>query len=250
MKIVTGWLRRSYLADGTNGYACDPGAYEQAKTIIRLWNQTFPEFSYRDFRKFLTEVASSQNAISLVRDWKETQAEWVIPIDDDDWILAGIEQALANVPEEFVLVGWSVQVANLLQEPGLFIEKVHWQTGPHSCGYAMRKWWLETLTQRQLALIRDDHRHVHRYVDFAGRKYLFFENRCLAQYVWTPASVSSIKSPEATRLSFATAEKYHRFAEQCESQGYAAVARIARKLAELAHKKLRENVPFSVFIEA
>ena len=236
MQIVTGWLRRSYLADGTNGFSCDPAAYERAKTIIRLWNQTFPEFSYRDFRKFLTEVASSQNAISLVRDWKETQAEWVIPIDDDDWILDGIEQALANVPEEFVLVGWSVQVANLLQEPGLFIDKVHWQTGPHSCGYAIRRSFLETLTPEQLRLIRDDHRNVHRYVHFVDRKYLFHENRCLAQYVWTPASVSSITSPEATRLSFATAEKYHRFTEQCESQGNTAVARIAGKLAELARK--------------
>lgn len=238
MKIVTGWLRRSYLTDGINGFSCDSDAQERAKTIIRLWNQTFPEFSYCDFRKFLAEIASSQNAITLVRDWRKSDAEWIIPIDDDDWILEGIEQILTNVPEEFVLVGWSVQVANLLQEPGLFIDRVHWQTGPRSCGYAIRRSFLETLTPEQLMLIRDDHLNVHRYVHFAGRKYLFFENRCLAQYVWTPASVSSIKSPEATRLSFAPAEKYHHFAEQCESQGYAAVARIARKLAELASKKL------------
>jgi len=236
MKIVTGWLRRSYLTDGINGFSCDSDAQERAKTIIRLWNQTFPEFSYRDFRKFLTEVASSQNAISLVRDWKETQAEWVIPIDDDDWILDGIEQALADVPDEFVLVGWSVQVANLLQEPGLFIDKVHWQTGPHSCGYAIQRSFLETLTPEQLRLIRDDHRNVHRYVHFSGRKYLFHPDKCFAQYIWTPASTSSIPSPDVKTLSFSTADKYLCFAKQCEFQGLHAVAKIAYKLAELALK--------------
>lgn len=236
MKIVTGWLRRSYLTDGINGFSCDSDAQELAKTIIRLWNQTFPEFSYRDFRKFLTEVASSQNAISLVRDWKETQAEWVIPIDDDDWILDGIEQALADVPDEFVLVGWSVQVANLLQEPGLFIDKVHWQTGPHSCGYAIQRSFLETLTPEQLRLIRDDHRNVHRYVHFSGRKYLFHPDKCFAQYIWTPASTSSIPSPDVKTLSFSTADKYLCFAKQCEFQGLHAVAKIAYKLAELALK--------------
>ena len=240
MKIVEGWLRRSYILDGHEGIRDEPAAYKRAETIIWLWNQHFPECSYYDFRKFLAEIASSQNAITLVRDWRKSDAEWIIPIDDDDWILDGIEQALANVPEEFVLVGWSVQMANLLQAPRLSIDKVHWQTGPLSCGYAIRRSFLETLTPEQLSLIRDDHRNVHRYVHFSGRKYLFHPDKCFAQCIWTPASTSSIPSPDVKTLSFSTADKYLCFAKQCESQGLHAVAKIAYKLAELA-KKLRET---------
>ena len=74
------------------------------------------------------------------------------------------------------------------------------------------------MTNEQYAVLtdelRDDHRHVHRYVDFAGQKYLFLGQPC-AQYVHTPASISSIGSPEATRLNLATAEEYASIIAHC-----------------------------------
>jgi len=44
-------------------------------------------------------------------------------------------------------------------------------------------------------------------VDFSGEKYLFLDQP-YAQYVFTPASISSISSPDANELNIATPEEY------------------------------------------
>lgn len=225
---VVAWIRCRAERQGLAGVSHFVDAYDRVKRLHELWNARFSHCPYLEFRAFLAEIAEKHSAVPRVDDWRTAPAEWIAPIDDDDWHLPGLAEALEAVPVEFVMACWPVHIAYLTSRPRLEIEPIHWATGPHSCGYAIRKWWLETLTQRQLALIRDDHRHVHRYVDFAGQKYLFLGQPC-AQYVHTPASISSIGSPEATRLNLATAEEYASIIAHCPP----GVREIAQRLAAL-----------------
>ncbi len=206
-EIVTAWIRRRAEKQGLAGVLHYADRYDRAKRLHELWNARFPDCSYLEFRTFLASVARANTTLPTVDDWTVASSEWVAPIDDDDWHLPGLSEALAAVPSDFVMTCWPVRIANLTKNPSLYVEPIHWATGPHSCGYAVRKWWLETLTPRQLALMRDDHRHVHRYVDFSGHKYLFLDQP-FAQYLWTPASISSISSPDANDLNMATREEY------------------------------------------
>jgi len=162
----------------------------------------------------LSDVAAANTALPTVNDWRAANSEWIAPIDEDDWHLPGLVQALAAVSRECVLVCWPVYVARLIRHPCFFVAEPTLKHGPHSCGYAVRKWWLETLSPRQLALIRDDHGNVHRYVDFAGHKYLFLDHP-FAQYVFTPASISSIPDHKTTALNIATAQAYAAIAADC-----------------------------------
>ena len=212
-RIVTAWIR-CRAEQGLAGVSHFEDAYNRAKRLHELWNARFPTCPYLEFRKFLADVARRETALPSVDDWRDAEAEWVAPIDDDDWHLPGLAEALSSVPQEFVMTCWPVRIANLTQSPTVDVEPSHWGIGPHACGFAIRKWWLETLTPRQLALIRDAHRHVHRYVDFVGRKYLFFDQP-FAQYVFTPASISSIPSPDAAELNIATAQDYAAIAADC-----------------------------------
>jgi len=215
-EIVTAWIRRRADRDGLAGVSHFVDKFEQVKRLHELWNARFPHCPYLEFRAFLSHVATQHAAqdIRRVDDWRDAEAEWIALIDDDDWHLPGLAEALATVPSDFVMACWPVNIADLTSSPRTYVEPIHWSRGPHSCGYAVRKWWLETLTPRQLALIRDDHRHVHRYVDFSGEKYLFLDQP-FAQYVWTPASISSISSPDATELNITTRDKYGVFALHC-----------------------------------
>lgn len=208
-RIVTAWIRRRAERDGLAGVSHFADVYARVKRLHDLWNASFPTFPYLAFRAFLADVAETYAALDIPRsdDWRQAEAEWVAPIDDDDWHLPGLAEALAAVPGDFVMACWPVKIANLTRNPTLYVEPIHWATGPHSCGYAVRKSWLETLTPRQFALMRDDHRHVHRYVDFSGHKYLFLDQP-YAQYVFTPASISSIPDANAPALNIATAADY------------------------------------------
>jgi len=215
-EIVTAWIRCRAEKQGLDGVAHYEDDYNWAKRLHELWNAQFPSCPYLTFRAFLADVAARHAAPNIPRrdDWRTVNAEWIAPIDDDDWHLPGLAEALSSVPQEFVMACWPVRIANLTKNPSLYVEPIHWRTGPHSCGYAIRKWWLETLTPRQFALMRDDHRHVHRYVDFAGHKYLFLDQP-FVQYLWTPASISSISSPDANELNIATREEYAVFVHHC-----------------------------------
>jgi len=213
-EIVTAWIRRRAEKQGLDGVAHYEDAYDRVKRLHELWNARFPDCSYLEFRRFLSHTANANTTLPTVDDWTVASSEWIAPIDDDDWHLPGLAEALATVPSDFVMACWPVNVANLTSSPRIEVEPIHWQTGPHSCGYAVRKRWLETLTPRQLALIRDDHRHVHRYVDFAGHKYLFLDQP-FAQYVFTPASISSIPDHKTTALNIATAQAYAAIAADC-----------------------------------
>lgn len=215
-EIVIAWIRRRAEKQGLAGVSHWPDVYDRAKRLHELWDARFPGFPYLAFRRFLADVAETYAALDIPRsdDWRQAEAEWVAPIDDDDWHLPGLAEALAAVPGDFVMACWPVKIANLTRNPTLYVEPIHWATGPHSCGYAVRKSWLETLTPRQFALMRDDHRHVHRYVDFSGEKYLFLVQP-YAQYLFTPASISSISSPEARELNMATREEYENLIPSC-----------------------------------
>lgn len=212
--VVIAWVRRRAARDGLNGVSHYVDAFERTKRLHALWNARFPHCPYLTFRRHLSEIAASNTLIPTVDDPHDAQTEWIAPIDDDDWHLPGLAEALAAVPGDFVMACWPVKIANLTRNPTLYVEPIHWATGPHSCGYAVRKWWLETLSPRQLALIRDDHRHVHRYVDFAGHKYLLLDHP-FAQYVFTPASISSIPDHKTTALNIATAQAYAAIAADC-----------------------------------
>lgn len=212
--VVVAWIRRRAERQGLDGVSHFVDAHDRAHRLHELWNARFPHCPYLEFRAFLARVAEQHAALQQIDDWTTANAEWVAPIDDDDWHLPGLAEALAAVPPEFVMACWPVHAAYLTANPRLEIEPIHWITGPHSCGYAVRKRWLATLTPRQLEMIRDDHRNVHRYVDFAGQKYLFLD-RPFAQYVHTPASISSITSPEAASLNLATAEEYESLIPSC-----------------------------------
>jgi len=215
-EIVTAWIRRRAERDGLAGVSHFVDAHDRAKRLHELWNARFPHCPYIDFRRMLARIAEEHAAPDIPRldNWRDADAEWVAPIDDDDWHLAGLADALAQIPADFVMVCWPVKIANLTRNPTLYVEPIHWATGPHSCGYAVRKSWLETLTPRQFALMRDDHRHVHRYVDFSGHKYLFLDQP-YAQYVFTPASISSIPDHKTTALNIATAQAYAAIAADC-----------------------------------
>lgn len=204
--VLLAWVRRRAERQGLAGVS---GFADTKRTgrLQELWNARFPKFPYLAFRAFLARIAETHSAVQRVDDWHDAQAEWIAPIDDDDWHLPGLTEALETVPAEFVMACWPVHIAYLTANPRLEIEPIDRIKGPHSCGYAVRKTWLETLTPRQLALIRDDHRHVHRYADFQGRKYLFLD-QAFAQYALTPGSISSIASSDATALNLATAQKY------------------------------------------
>ncbi len=228
-EIVTAWIRRRAEKQGLAGVLHFADHYDRAKRLHELWNARFPDCSYLEFRTFLASVARANTTLPTVDDWTVASSEWIAPIDDDDWHLPGLSEALARVPREFVMACWPVRIANLTKNPSLYVEPIHWATGPHSCGYAVRKWWLETMTPRQLALIRDDHRNVHRYVDFAGHKYLFLDQP-FAQYLWTPASISSISSPDANDLNMATREEYAVFVHHCPP-GVKEVAEFLRRLS-------------------
>jgi len=205
--VVTAWIRRRAEKQGLAGVSHFADAYDRVKRLHELWNARFPTCPYLEFRKFLADVARGHTALPSVDDWRTANAEWIAPIDDDDWHLPGLSEALARVPGEFVMACWHVRIANLTKNPSLYVEPIHWIHGPHSCGYAVRKAWLASLTPRQITLLRDDHRHVHRYVDFSGEKYLFLDQP-YAQYVFTPASISSISCPDANELNIATPEEY------------------------------------------
>ena len=226
------WIRRRAERDGLNGVSHFVDAYDRAKHLHDLWNARFPACPYHQFRRMLAHIAEEHAAPDIPRldNWRDADAEWVLPIDDDDWHLAGLADALAQIPADFVMVCWPILYANLTSTPSLYVEPIHFITGPHSCGYAVRKSWLESLTPRQFALIRDDHRNVHRYVDFVGRKYLFFDQP-FAQYVFTPASISSIPNPDAAELNIATAQDYAAIAADCPP----GVQEVALTLATLLH---------------
>ena len=236
--VVVAWIRRRAERQGLDGVSQFVDVCDNARRLHELWNARFPHCPYLKFRAFLARVAEQHSALQRIDDWRTADAEWIAPIDDDDWHLPGLAEALETVPPEFVMACWPVHVAYLTTNPRLEIEPIHWITGPHSCGYAIRKWWLETLTPRQFALIRDDHRHVHRYVDFGGHKYLFLDQP-FAQYVHTPASISSITSPEAASLNLATVEEYARLLVRCPP----GVQEITQRLAAILPKLV--TVPFS-----
>lgn len=213
-QIVTAWIRRRANRQGPDGVSHFADAYERVKRLYELWDARFPDYPYLEFRTFLANVARANTVLPTVDDWTMASSEWIAPIDDDDWHLPGLADALALVPNDFVMACWPVIIANLTRDPCIYIEPIHWGTGPHSCGYAVRKKWLESLSPRQVTLIRDDHRHVHRYVDFSGEKYLFLD-KPFGQYVFTPASISSIPSADAEELNIATRDEYATFAIDC-----------------------------------
>ena len=233
--VVIALVRRRAARDGLNGVSHYVDAFERTKRLHALWNARFPHCPYLTFRRHLSEIAASNTLIPTVDDPHDAQTEWIAPIDDDDWHLPGLAEALAAVPGDFVMACWPVKIANLTRNPTLYVEPIHWATGPHSCGYAVRKSWLETLTPRQFALIRDDHRNVHRYVDFTGHKYLFLDQP-YAQYVFTPASISSISSPDANELNIATREEYAVFVHHCPP-GVKEVAEFLRRLSPTLAKR-------------
>ena len=212
---VVAWIRRRVERQGLAGVSHFVDVRDRAKRLHELWNARFPHCPYIDFRRLLARIAQKNAAADIPRmdHWENADAEWVAPIDDDDWHLPSLCEALANVPPDFVMACWSVNVANLTAHPNIYVEPISWQLGPHSCGYAVRRSFLEGLTPRQLALIRDDHRHVHRYVDFSGNKYFFLEG-VFGQYVWTPASISSI-TETADKLNLADPAAYAAILPHC-----------------------------------
>lgn len=225
--IVTAVVRRRAARDGVSalvGYA-DPLRVMHLHT---LWERCFPSYPYPMFRAFLAAIADSQSSIPRIDDGMGANAEWLAFVDDDDWHLPGLAEALENVPPEFVMACWPVRIARLTRNPGLELEALSVSRGPHTCGYAVQRDWFGRLTPRQQALIRDDHRHAHRYVDFAGWKYITLDG-CFGQYVYSPASITSIAGLEASGLNLARAEEYEAMMDRWPP----GVREVARRLIEL-----------------
>lgn len=202
---VAAWVRRRHTM-GMNGLNDIADTKPRAQHLRQLWQEQFPNYSYDDFRAFLSRIADAHSSIPRVDNWQDSQAEWIAPVDDDDWHLPGLADALTGISSEFMMVCWPVEVADLTSTAQIYVEPISWQLGPQTCGYAVHRSFLKNLTPRQLNLIRDDHRNAHRYVDWSGYQYLFL-NGVFGVYARTPASISSIKETSA-KLNFATVEKY------------------------------------------
>jgi hypothetical protein len=226
--IVVGWIRRRHTS-GLAGLREWPDKIPRLKRLIDLWDVTFGPGSYREFRTILAQIADEQSAIPRIDDWRTITAEWLAPVDDDDWHLPGLADALAHVPDEYSMVCWSVHVADLTEAAIFYTEDINYQRGPQTCGYAIRRSILPTLTDRQLHLIRDDHRNAHRYIDFLGSRYLCLPE-VFGQYVRTPASISSIATETAKRLSVATVEQYNRLISQIPQVCSSAMQRVISEI--------------------
>lgn len=191
--------------DGLKG-AFDDATILNVKKLIDNWNARFGDGSYQKYRHRLQEVARSQSDLPRVDDWRSVEAEWIAPVDDDDWHLEGVTPALDIAADKFDCVLWSVVIYDLTESCFMARHQPDFMRGAHTSGYAVRKSFLEQLTEEQQNLILHDHFNAHRYVHFAGKKYLVTAF-CGGVHVITPASITAAIGHNG-ELSFATIEKY------------------------------------------
>ncbi|WP_347245390.1 hypothetical protein [Thermogutta sp.] len=221
-------IRRSAATQGLDGVPW-PRERECVAQMQRAWDEWFGSGSYTEFRRFLYEISGATTAVTRVTSLDEAKAEWIAFIDDDDWLFASVHDLIQDVPDDVMLVAWPVEIAVLTSELRREVEPVTVRRGPHSCGYAVRRRFLDKLTPEQLDLVRDDHRHVHRYVHFSGFRYLFRE-LVGACYILSPASITVAISEIPFEKRFALPDAYQRCAENWPHPLNA----IARRLVELS----------------
>lgn len=161
--------------------------------------------SWTDIRLRLREIANRHTAIP----YDDGCSEWLAIRDDDD-IHCDVPPSIFAVPDHVVMICWTVRVVSIVHNPNTYLVIPAVETGQYSNGYTVRREWFESLSPRQKQLVGKDHGHAHRYVDFAGKQYLFRPDIIGGEAVTHPASLTAAKVNNDT-ITLPTVEALRQF---------------------------------------
>lgn len=161
---------------------------DQMLAYMRAWDAIFAP-SFLEIRKLLAENADRHTAYPP----DDGQSEWLLVRDDDDIHLPVSEQYF-DQPADVVLVGFSSELYVLLPGVRSFTYEVNYRQGPWSNGYAIRRWFFNSLTPEQRRLMLGDHAKVHAYVHFVGYRYVLYPEIICGLGLVHPASMTAMQN--------------------------------------------------------
>lgn len=162
----------------------DPLVSRDIAAFITRWDQMY-NLSFLQIRGILHALASAQTFYHP----DDGQSEWLFVRDDDDIHLA-VPQECFDQPDDVVMVGFSTDIYSLIPPFGRSVHRVTYISGCLSNGYAIRRSYLNSLTDNQRKLILCDHSKCHAFVHFSGCRYVFYPDVVGGVYVRHPASAS------------------------------------------------------------
>lgn len=168
--------------------------------LIREWEERGR--SWLDFRLAIRRIAEKYNRVPP----DDGESEWVAPCDDDD-ILLDIPPWLFDAEPEVALVAWPVCVLRFIPPIGAHISVPNHVSGPQSNGYAVRRSFLDRVTERQRGFLLKDHANAHRYIHYSGKEYRMFRSPILGYAARTPASMTFAHERAKNNARWPTAEE-------------------------------------------
>ena len=171
---------------GEPDFADRRSRFNQAHPLRKLqqqWHEQNPRISFHEYRRYLHQVARAtwdgtgaqvmlnpaamdqddRFSVELVR--RLRRADWIIPIDDDDWLAPGIVGALKRAPAEVAGAIWDSLLLHVLHDrcstegarPYLSLAVPMPERIVLSCAYAISRRAADCLSDNELVYLLMSH---------------------------------------------------------------------------------------------